>query len=293
MRWNELSILSPYLASEAVSVVLQEIAGGFTYRNTGHGVLYRAWLPETEQLEEQVENLLARLASQPAELLEEGLPTVNRGWIDEEDWSEAWKAYWNPMRIGRRLVIKPSWQDWPPADQPDLATPEDIIIELDPGMAFGTGTHATTSLCLATLEDYVQPGMHLVDLGCGSGILTIAALKLGAADVLAIDNDPLAVQATADNCRRNGVEGCNVLLQKGIADSQGQWDMIIANISQKIIKLEASHIASRLKPGGLAICSGFYIGWDEEIQQLLRSLGLQIVRSTELEMWSCVVARRP
>jgi ribosomal protein L11 methyltransferase len=211
--------------------------------------------------------------------------------VDEEDWAEAWKAYWKPVRIGRRVVIKPSWQVWPPEDQPDAAAADDIVIELDPGMAFGTGAHSTTALCLRALEDFVEPGMEMVDVGCGSGILTVAGLKLGAKSVLAIDTDPLAVEATARNCEANGVTGCNVIRQEGLRDTHGQFDLIVANISYNIIKLEAPLAPERLKPGGLLLGSGFYIGYQDEIIKMMSDLGFEIVRADEHDMWSCVIGR--
>lgn len=292
MRWSELTIQSSNLAAEAVGAILQDVAGGFTVRTATHTTVFRAWLPENEYLEAALEGLRQRFADLPPELLEEGTPTVQRTWVDEQDWAEAWKAYWKPVRIGRRLVIKPSWQAWPPEDQPEAAKPDDIVIELDPGMAFGTGAHATTALCLAALEDFVQPGMEMVDLGCGSGILTVAALKLGAKSVLAIDTDPLAVEATAKNCDANGVSGYTVALQEGLSETHGQFDLIVGNISYKIIKLEAPLTPERLKPGGLFICSGFYIGWEDDLIQTLKDLSFEIVRADEHDMWCCLVGRK-
>lgn len=287
-----MTIQSTNLASEAVGAILQELAGGFTVRNTSQTAVFRAWLPENETLEAAVEDLRQRFANLPPELLEEGVPTVARTWVDEQDWAEAWKAYWKPVRIGRRLVIKPSWMAWPPEDQPDAAKPDDIIIELDPGMAFGTGAHSTTALCLAALEDFVEPGMEMVDLGCGSGILTVAALKLGAKSVLAIDTDPLAVEATGRNCEANGVTGYTVAQQAGISETHGQFDLIVGNISHKIIKSESPLIPERLKSGGLYIASGFYIGWEDDIVQQFTDLGFEIVRADEFDMWCCVTGRK-
>jgi ribosomal protein L11 methyltransferase len=291
VRWTELTINSSNLAAEAVGAIVQDAAGGFTVRNTSQSAVMRAWLPENEELEERIEALRQRFANLPEELLEDGVPSIERTSVDEEDWAEAWKAYWKPVRIGRRVVIKPSWQVWPPEDQPDAAAPEDIVIELDPGMAFGTGAHSTTALCLRALEDFVTPGMEVVDVGCGSGILTVAGLKLGAKSVLAIDTDPLAVGATARNCEANGVTGCTVIKQEGLRETHGQFDLIVANISYNITRLEASLAPERLKPGGLLLASGFYIGYQDDMVQMLIDLGFEIVRTDEHDMWSCVIGR--
>lgn len=291
MRWDELTINTSYLASEAVATILHEFTDGFTISNTGRGLVYQAWLPEDNRLESRVEDLRQRFANLPAELLEDGEPTVERGWINEEDWAEAWKAYWHPLRLGRRLVIKPTWQPWPPPGQPELAREDDILIELDPGMAFGTGTHATTAQCLAALEDYLQPGARVIDLGSGSGILTVACLKLGASKVLAVDADPLSVQATNANCQLNRVSGCQAVEQRGLTGVEGQWDVVVANISYQIIKQEIPLVKERLKPGGLFISSGYFVGYEEEIVNQLQDTGFEILRSDEHEQWSCVTAR--
>lgn len=293
VRWSELTVQCSNLASEAVGAILQDAAGGFTSRATASRVILKGWLPENEYLEAAVADLAQRLESLPGELLEDGAPALTRNWIDEEDWAEAWKAYWKAVRIGRRLVIKPTWQPWPPADEPGLARPDDLLIELDPGMAFGTGAHPTTALCLAALEDYARPGMTAVDLGCGSGILTVAALKLGVASVLCLDTDPLAVSATQTNCAANGVSGCEVCLQAGLEPTTGRFDLIVGNISYKVIKQQAVLVPARLNPGGLFIASGFYIGYEEDIVGTCLELGLEIVRADENDMWSCVIARRP
>lgn len=287
-----MTIQTSYLAAEAVGAIMQEAAGGFTIRNTSQGVILRAWLPGDESLDPQIDALRARFAALPDELLEDGLPTIELSWVDEENWAESWKSHWRAVRLGRRIVVKPSWQPWPPEDQPDAAQADDIVVELDPGMAFGTGAHATTALCLGALEDYVEPGMEIVDLGCGSGILTVAALKLGAKSVLAIDTDILAVEATERNCEINGVTGCTVLQQEGIGATHGQFDLIVGNISQKIVKLEAPLIPERLRPGGIFIASGFYVGYEDDIVEALRDTGFEVIRTIERDMWACVIGRK-
>ena len=287
-----MTINTSYLASEAVATILHEFTDGFTISNTGRGLVYQAWLPEDNRLESRVEDLRQRFANLPAELLEDGEPTVERGWINEEDWAEAWKAYWQPTRVGQRLVIKPSWRDWPPADQPELAGPDDLVIELDPGMAFGTGAHATTTLCLEALERVIHGGERLVDLGCGTGILSIGALMLGAAEATAIDNDPLATEATKENCRRNGVTGCRVLLQDTLQGVEPGQDLVVANISLPIVMSVAPAAKELLKPGGLFICSGFYGARREELAEALQKAGLTVEQFEERESWGCMIARR-
>ncbi|MBU0609586.1 MAG: 50S ribosomal protein L11 methyltransferase [Armatimonadetes bacterium] len=313
MQWRELTLRCPQPAAEAVAAILQDVAGGCASQDTPEGALLWAWLPEDGRLAGRLEELTGRLAALPEELLG-GPPSVAERTVDDEDWAEAWKAYWHPTRVGRRLVIKPTWRDWPPADEPGLARPDDLIIELDPGMAFGTGAHATTVLCLEALgrvftrSDGDPPpgplptgeggngygnGCRVLDLGCGSGILSIAALKLGAGEALAIDADPLATQATAENCARNGVgDGCRVLLQDSLEGVAPGWDIIVANISLAIVTAVAPTAAELLTPGGLMICSGFYATRAEELAAALEVAGLRVESFHERESWGCMTARR-
>lgn len=292
MHWHEFTIHSSYNASEAVIAILQDIVGGYASQDTPEGVILWAWLPEDERLAARALELRTRVAALPEELLEAGRPEVSERQVDEEDWAEAWKAYWQPTRVGQRIVIKPSWRDWPPADQPELARPDDLVIELDPGMAFGTGAHATTTLCLEALERVIRGGERLVDLGCGTGILSIGALMLGAAEATAIDNDPLATEATKENCRRNGVATCRVLLQDTLQGVEPGQDVVVANISLPIVMSVAPAAYGLLKPGGLFICSGFYGARREELAEALQKAGLTVEQFQERESWGCMIARR-
>lgn len=291
MQWHEITIRSSRLASEAVAAMLQDLAGGFASQDLPEGAILWAWLPEDERLAERLRELRERLVALPEELLEEGRPELSERTVDEEDWAEAWKGFWHPTRVGRRLVVKPTWRAWPPEDQPDVARPNDLVIELDPGMAFGTGAHATTTLCLEALEQNVRGGERMMDVGCGSGILTIAALKLGAAEVVAIDNDPLATTATEENCARNGVSGYRTLLQDSLDGLASGWDIIIANISLPIVVATAPRARELLKLGGLFICSGFYIARQDELVEALQKAGLQVEAVDEREQWGCLVSR--
>lgn len=293
MRWQQLDIECPTAASEAVLALLHCYTGGTIIEEAPVGKLLRTYLPENGELPRLLGEIRERLASLPPELLEDGPPTISESWLEEEDWAHAWKAYFKPLRVGERLVVKPTWQPWPPEDDPGVARADDIVVELDPGMAFGTGAHPTTRLCLVALEQHLKPGMRAIDLGCGSGLLTVAALKLGAAEVLAIDSDALATAATVANCQRNDVRGCDVVLAEGLGAVDGQWDLIVANISAAVIKDETPRVVERLVPGGIYICSGFYEGWDEEIADLIRDHGLELLSECTEEMWGCLHARKP
>jgi ribosomal protein L11 methyltransferase len=164
-------------------------------------------------------------------------------------WRDGWRAYWKPMRVGERLVVVPSWEKYEPE-------PRDIVLALDPGQAFGTGTHETTQLLLAELERRVQPGVELLDVGTGSGILSIAALKLGAARATALDTDPLAVDAARENASRNGVATQLSAADTAVEMLTGRFPLVIANIEARVLVPLAAAIAARVAPGGLLLLSG-------------------------------------
>lgn len=185
-----------------------------------------------------------------AELLRLGASSVERSVVQDENWAELWKVHFKPRRIGRRLVIRPTWEEF-------NAEPDDVVIVLDPGQAFGTGDHPTTRLCLELLEQLDLKGKSVADIGCGSGILAIAAAKLGAANVVASDLDPLAVEVTKENMLRNGVE-FPVGSEEGFAMLSKPADVVVSNIiSATLIRLAPS-AAEIVAPGGWWLVSGIY-----------------------------------
>ena len=245
--------------------------------------------------------------------------------VAEEDWANAWKQHYSVQRIGERTVIVPSWLDYAPR-------PDDIVLRLDPGMAFGTGLHPTTRLCLALLEPYVRPGAAVLDLGCGSGILAIAAARLGAGAVLALDNDPIAVAAARENVARNevgsvvqvaeGSLGTGAALghwlgasvdqatgrsgdEKASSDSivrppalpatpppSGPFDLIVANIIATVLVALAEDLAAALAPDGLLISSGIIAEREDEVALAYAAAGLERVARRQESDWVALVHRR-
>lgn len=209
--------------------------------------------------------------------------------LREDDWAQAWKAHYQPLRIGRRLLIRPRWIDVAPADG-------DIVIALDPGMAFGTGTHPTTQLCLQALERVIQPGQVALDLGCGSGILSIAAVKLGARRALALDIETNAVATTRENALYNDVAQ-RITAQQGSLDSvrsaARRFDVLIVNIlARVIIQLAAQGLGEVLRPGGTALFSGIIDEQADDVAAALERAGLQIVARQQQGDWLLFEARR-
>jgi ribosomal protein L11 methyltransferase len=209
--------------------------------------------------------------------------------VADEDWAEAWKAHYQPVRIGQRLLIQPRWI-------PAAPRPGDIVIALDPGMAFGTGTHPTTQLCLEALEDLTQPGLNVLDLGCGSGILAIAAAKLGAAPVLALDNDPVAVRIAAENAAANDVAD-RITAQTGslesLVGSARRFDLAAVNIlARTIIAMCDAHLGDVLRPGGRAVFSGIIADQADDVEAALRRTGLEPYARRQQGDWVLIEARR-
>ena len=204
--------------------------------------------------------------------------------LQETDWANAWKAYYHPLRIGQRFWIQPSWLE------PEQATADDLIITLDPGMAFGTGQHPTTQLCLSALEEWLKPGQTVLDLGTGSGILAIGAALLGAGEILAIDNDPLAVQATLENATLNGVADRMTIAEGTLAAVPRRlWDVAVVNILATVI-MPLLLEESLLEYGRLFIFSGIVEEQEDAFTAALAAAGGHIHQILRQEDWLAIVA---
>ena len=207
--------------------------------------------------------------------------------LREEDWRDSWKRYFRPRRIGRRLVVKPSWATYEVAAG-------DTVIEIDPGMAFGTGQHPTTAMCLRALEERLRPGDAVLDLGAGSGILAIAAAKLGAGRVLALDIDPQAVKAARENAAANGVQGVVEVREGTLPEGAPgeRCDMVVANISGLTIERLAPAFAESLREGGTLIVSGFLEDSVDGLSRALEAAGFAVERVDAEGVWRALTAVR-
>lgn len=247
----------------------------------------RAYFPNDEQFEAKKTQLEAALGHMG---LMYPMPAPQYQKLQETDWAEAWKAHYKPLRIGHRLLIRPRWID-------AESRPGDIEITLDPGMAFGTGTHPTTQLCLEALEDLIRPGQDVLDLGCGSGILAIAAAKFGANRVLALDTDNIAVAATRENAAANGVAKRVTAGQgslKSVLGSARRFDLALVNIlARTIVLMTEQGLGGMLRPGGIGIFSGIIDTQADDVKSSLRRAGLQPYRLRQSGDWVMIEAQRP
>jgi len=217
---------------------------------------------------------------------------LKEGTVDETDWAENWKRYYRPQKIGRRLVICPSWEEY-------VIREGEVVVTLDPGMSFGTGDHESTRLCLEFLEEMQLDGCALLDIGTGSGILGVAALKLGAASVTAVDVDPFAAKRAKENAALNGVEDRFEVID-GDANEQktsrlmgGDFDIITANVVADFHIATACLYFDKLKSGGLLIASGIVNRSVEKVKDSLTAPGFQGMKTKEQNEWVAVFARKP
>ena len=200
--------------------------------------------------------------------------------IKKEDWSESWKAFFNIDKVSDRLVIKPSWKEY-------KAEEGEVVLEIDPGMSFGTGSHGTTKACLQFLDEISQPGQSLIDMGCGSGILSLAAAKLGLKPIHAFDYDADAVRISEENLVAAGVK-IERLFQQDLTEyeAERQYDIVIANILAPVLIMNAQRILSAMKPGGKLILAGILHEQFEEIEDRFADLGLSLIERRRIDEWS-------
>lgn len=301
MNWIEVSLSVDGEAAEAIAELLQRYGHqGVSIEHEGippdkldedelpppQYLTVRAYFPADDRAEETRARLDSALGYMN---MMYPMPKPVYKQVADEDWAEAWKAHYHPIPIGKKLFIRPRWVAL-------SDTNERLDISLDPGMAFGTGTHPTTQLCLEALEDLTLPGAQVIDLGCGSGILAIAAAKLGAGHVLALDNDPIAVQATQENIEQNSVAE-KITAQLGslenVVGSARRFDLAVVNILARIIiQMCDEHLGEIVRPGGKAIFSGIILDQADDVETALRKTGLEPYARRLQGDWVVIEARR-
>lgn len=300
--WIELSVRLPVGDAEIVADMLAAIAPGGAamdtpFRNieperfglelTDEDATVQAFFPAPLTPAER-RAVRRRLATLP---LGVSLPRLRYAEVGEADWAEEWKRFYHPFRVGR-LLVQPSWE--PAAD----VGPEDLVITLDPGRAFGTGQHETTRLCLDALDRLVRPGDAVLDVGTGSGILALAAARLGASRVDALETDPVAVAATRENAARNGLGAAIDGREGSLGDawpwpgsSRGRYECVAMNIALVVVSELLPEAAAALRPGGVLVASGFLVEATPDVEQAARAAGLRDVERRVEGEWGAVIAR--
>lgn len=212
------------------------------------------------------------------------IDTVN---VHEEDWAEVWKKYFKPFKAGEHLVVKPTWETYD-------AQEGDLVIEIDPGMAFGSGTHETTGMCMELLEEVLQGGESVIDVGTGSGILAIGAALLGAEPVLAIDIDPTAVKVAKENIAHNHLSDRITAVEGNLLDKTDMvCDLCVANIIADVICFFAQPLVNHIKAGGHFICSGIIKEREQDVVDALNAAGYEILKTCRRGEWVAMLSRRP
>ena len=303
--WLEVSVVADVEAVEAVSDILGRYAPAgtsvepaFVLVDEGLGArvdptrpaIVRAYLPAADRA--AAEATVAEVTTALGHLQAFGLRPigdVQTRPVEEADWADAWKAYFPVLRVGRRIVIRPTWRR-------HRRRPGDVVLALDPGMAFGTGLHPTTRLCLAALEAVADrgelAGARVLDVGCGSGILAIAAVKLGAASAFGVDIDPVAEEATLANARRNRLVRTVRAREGSLPSGMPAFEVVLANLIAGVLVPLAEALRDELRPGGILLASGIFYDRETDVVAAFEQVGLAVTSRTGEGDWVALEAIR-
>ncbi|MEZ2719242.1 50S ribosomal protein L11 methyltransferase [Niallia circulans] len=311
MKWSEITIHTTNEAIEPISNILHEAgASGVVIEDPfelikeredqfgeiyqlnpddypEEGVLVKAYLPINSFLGETVEAIKENINNLVLFNIDIGLNKVSIMEVNEEEWATAWKKYYHPVKISEKFTIVPTWENYTPVHT------DELIIELDPGMAFGTGTHPTTVLCIQALERIVKKGDMVIDVGTGSGVLSIAAAMLGAKSVLALDLDEVAVRSAKLNIKLNKVHEKTSVRQNNLLNGvEEQAEVIVANILAEVIVRFTDDVYRLLQKDGFFIASGIILQKKEEVKDAIIASGLEIIETVQMEDWVSITAQK-
>ncbi|MDE4083739.1 50S ribosomal protein L11 methyltransferase [Planococcus maritimus] len=312
MKWSELSIHTTNEAIESISNILHEAgASGVVIEDSEdltkdredvfgeiysldpedfptEGVILKAYLPVNSFLGEAVEGIKLAINSLAEYNINVGRNVVTISEVNEEDWATSWKKYYHPVKISKRFTIVPTWETYHPVSS------DELIIELDPGMAFGTGTHPTTVMSLQALEKHVDKGNTVIDVGTGSGVLAIGAALLEAASVRALDLDEIAVKAAGLNVKLNKVQDRVHVFHGNLLEAiDDPADVVVANILAEIIMSFTDDAYLAVKPGGIYITSGIIVQKKNDVKQALEASGFIIEDIMMMEDWVTIISKKP
>lgn len=308
VKWAEITCKSPSETVEQLADFLVDLTGnGVCIENLDLDTFslesvvdtpvkaVKTYLISDSSLQVKIDAIVAYMEANiaPCNGSEQRLPTIK--YIEEEDWANNWKIHFKPSRVGNRMIIKPTWEEFD-------AEEGEIILELDPGMAFGTGTHPTSRLCLETLERIfiadppfrrteITGPPDILDVGTGSGILAIAAAKLGAGRVIAIDIDPKAISVAKLNIELNSVGGTVVTGTTPLKEISGSFDVVVANILAEDLVRMAEDLVAKMRPGGFLVLSGILTEKESTVFSGFADLPIALVDTTREDEWSCISYR--
>jgi len=307
-KWIEITVITSSEAVEPVSAIFYDVgAAGVSIedpadiiksntmphdwdyiddkllpKDTGE-VKVKGYFPGGESISNIIDSIKSSLGKLCDFGIDKGKGEVLTREVNEQDWANAWKKYYKPFKIGDNIVIKPSWENYD-------TSPEDIVIELDPGMAFGTGTHETTRMCIELLEKYIKKDSVVFDIGCGSGILSIASSKLGAAKVTGVDIDEVAVSASRENIMVSKVHNVEIKHGNLFDVIKGKADVIVANIIADVIIKISETTPHYLKPNGVFITSGIIKDRADDVRDALHKNGFDILEVKEMGEWVAIAS---
>lgn len=250
----------------------------------GKAAMVKGYFSVEENIDEIIEYIKEKLEEIRSMGIDIGEGTLEYQKVNEEDWANNWKKYYKPTKIGENIVIKPIWEEY-------KESKEDIVIDLDPGMAFGTGTHETTRMCIEALEKYIKEDTVVFDIGTGSGILAIAAAKLGAKNVLGVDLDPVAVESAKENVEFNKLDNIEILEGNLLDVVEGKADLVVANIIAEVICILVDDVKKVLNKGGLFITSGIIHDRCEIVINKLEESGFEVVEINKDGEWNCIIGK--
>jgi len=309
MKWIEVSIKTTTEAVEAVANVLYDagVSGvviedpydivlgnsdekAWDYIDESlidleQGAVVKGYIPESSGLVEKIDSIKQSIIELPEFGLNIGTGEVSLLEVNEEDWSTSWKKYYKPTKIGNNIVIKPTWEEYEPNEG-------EMIIEMDPGMAFGTGTHETTMMCVQKLEKYISSDSTVFDIGCGSGILSIVASKLGAKKVIGVDFDEVAVNVAKENVIENKVDNAVEIRHGNLMDVvKEKANIVVANIIADVIIILSKDITKFLNKGGIFISSGIILEKIDIVKENLEANGLEVVEVETMGEWAVIISK--
>jgi ribosomal protein L11 methyltransferase len=311
VKWSEISIHTTNEAIEPISNILHEAgASGVVIEDPfdltkeredqfgeiyqldpqdypDEGVIIKAYIPVNSFLAETVDGIKEAINGLVLHNIDIGRNSVSISEVNEEEWATAWKKYYHPVKISERFTIVPTWETYSPVHS------DELIIELDPGMAFGTGTHPTTVMCIQALERTVNKGDRIIDVGTGSGVLSIAAAMLGASKISALDLDQVAVTTATMNIELNKVQDVVEVSQNNLLNGiEETVDGIVANILAEVIVRFTDDAAKIVKKGGYFIASGIIQQKKQEVKDALMESGFEITETLLMEDWVALIAKR-